>query len=129
MQLIVYRLFQTFAQARENEVRLLTKLREVHNELVGSSTKMQTAMKMSHSDRITIANLKKEIKKAWQMVEDANERELKSKENVAQLKIEIAELQQTLQQTASTTIGQEQSVNELIRVRGIPYVDIIFIRI
>ena len=111
------KLLQTLVQSRDNEHKLISRLHEASSEIQGSTVKIQTAMKTSHTDRITIANLKKEVKKVWQMVEEANERETKSKEATQQLKLEISELQQILQRTANAGAGQERSVNDLIRVR------------
>lgn len=111
------KLLQTLVQSRDNEQKLISRLHEASTEIQGSTVKIQAAMKTSHTDRITIANLKKEVKKVWQMVEEANERETKSKESMQQLKVEISELQQILQRTANAGAGQERSVNELIRVQ------------
>lgn len=110
------KLFKTLVKSRENEKRLLTKCKDLNGEMNTNAVKVQAAVKMSQADRATIANLKKEIKKAWQMVEQMNERETRSKETIQQLKTEISSAQKLLEQGGSLSIGQENSVNELIRV-------------
>lgn len=109
-------LFASMCQARENEIRLLDKLQQVHNEVNSSNSKISGTAKVSQADRITIANLKKEVKKAWQAVEEANDKEIKSIETLSHLRLEVSDLQQNLSQTSTASIAQEQAVSELIRV-------------
>ena len=78
---------------------------------------MQTALKLSQEDQNTIVSLKKEIEKAWKMVDTAHEKEGRAKETIQQLKKEIANLSQLVEQGAGLTVGQENTVNELIKVK------------
>jgi len=43
-------------------------------------------------DQSTISALKKEIEKAWKMVDASHEKEARAKETIQQLKLEIANL-------------------------------------
>ena len=53
----------------DSEVRLHKKCRELNAEIVANAAKVQTALKLNEEDQGTIAALKKEIEKAWKMVD------------------------------------------------------------
>lgn len=58
----------------DNEKRLVKKCRELNTEIVGNAAKVQTALKLSEEDQQTIVALKKEIEKAWKMVDASHEK-------------------------------------------------------
>ncbi len=58
----------------ENEKRLVKKCRELNTEIVSNAAKVQTALKLSEEDQQTIVALKKEIEKAWKMVDASHEK-------------------------------------------------------
>jgi hypothetical protein len=60
--------------------------------LAANSSKVQAALKLSQNDRSSIAALKKEVKKAWKMVEAGVEKENRAKEAIARMKIEVESL-------------------------------------
>jgi chromosome segregation ATPase len=78
-----------FVESRRNESQLVKKCKEMAIELSSSSRKLQTALKLSQTDRANIANLQKENKKAWKHVEINAEKEERNKELIANLKSEI----------------------------------------
>ncbi|KAJ3347867.1 hypothetical protein HDU83_001692 [Entophlyctis luteolus] len=86
------KLHKLFLQSRKNEQDLVKKCKDVAGQVMVNSVKVQAALKLSQNDRNTIAALKKEVKRAWKMVESAGEKEQKSKEAIARLKIEIAKM-------------------------------------
>ena len=57
----------------------MKKCRELNTELVANAAKVQTALKLSEEDQSTIAALKKEIEKAWKIVEASHDREARAK--------------------------------------------------
>lgn len=63
----------------DNEKRLVKKCRELNSEIVGNAAKVQTALKLSEEDQQTIVALKKEIEKAWKMVDSSHEKVSSSK--------------------------------------------------
>ena len=65
---------------------MIKKCRELNSEIVNNAAKVQTALKLSQEDQSTIASLKKEIEKAWKMVDASHEKELRAKETIQQLK-------------------------------------------
>ncbi|KAJ3079994.1 hypothetical protein HDU99_009572, partial [Rhizoclosmatium hyalinum] len=83
------KLQKLFTQCRKNEQLLIKKCKDVTGQMMSNSVKVQAALKLSQGDRITIGSLKKEVKRAWKMVEAAGEKEQKSKDKIVRLKIEI----------------------------------------
>ena len=77
-------------KSHESEKRLIRKCRELNQEIVANAAKVQTAIKLSQEDQNTIASLKKEIEKAWKMVDASHEKEQRAKETIQQLKMEYA---------------------------------------
>ncbi|KAJ3186704.1 hypothetical protein HDU85_007524 [Gaertneriomyces sp. JEL0708] len=62
-----------FTTTRANEKALLRKAKQLQSELQSNATKVQAALKLSQEDRSTILSLRKEVKKAWKMVEVARD--------------------------------------------------------
>jgi len=79
---------------------------------------VQTALKLSQEDQNTIGSLKREIEKAWKMVDAAHEKEGRAKETIGQLKTEIQNLSRLVESGAGLSIGQENTVNELVKVKA-----------
>eukprot|EP00906_Rhabdomonas_costata_P030248 RCo042735 len=111
------KLHRALKKSHESEKRLIKKCQELNGEIVSNASKVQTALKLSQEDQNTINSLKKEIEKAWKMVDAAHEKESRAKETIQQLKKEIANLSQLVEQGAGLTVGQENTVNELIKVK------------
>ena len=87
------------------EKRLIKKCRELNSEIVNNAAKVQTALKLSQEDQNTIASLKREIEKAWKMVDASHEKEARAKETISQLKSEISNLSRTPQR--ARTLDQQ----------------------
>ncbi len=56
-------------KSHESEKRLIKKCRELNSEIVSNAAKVNTALKLSQEDQHTIGYIKKEIERAWKMVE------------------------------------------------------------
>jgi chromosome segregation ATPase len=111
------KLHQALNKSHEQEKRLIKKCRELNSEIVNNAAKVQTALKLSQEDQNTIASLKKEIEKAWKMVDASHEKEIRAKETIQQLKEEISNLSRLVEQGAGLNVGQENMVKELLKVR------------
>ncbi|XP_064600239.1 cilia- and flagella-associated protein 58-like [Liolophura sinensis] len=111
------KLHRALKKSHESEKRLMQKCRELNAEIVSHSAKVSTALKLSQEDQATIASLKKEIEKAWKMVDAAHEKETRARETIQSLKLEIANLSKLVEQGAGLTMGQEHSVNELLKIK------------
>ena len=103
------KLHRALKKSHESEKRLIKKCRELNQEIVANAAKVQTALKLSQEDQNTIASLKREIEKAWKMVDAAHEKEGRARETIQQLKHEIQNLSRLVEQGAGLSIGQENT--------------------
>mmetsp|Transcript_23941 Transcript_23941/g.66472 ORF Transcript_23941/g.66472 Transcript_23941/m.66472 type:complete len:870 (+) Transcript_23941:229-2838(+) len=109
------KIHRALKKSHESEKRLIKKCRELNAEIVANAAKVQTALKLSEEDQSTIQALKKEIEKAWKMVDASHEKEARAKETIQQLKLEIANLTRLVEQGAGLGLGEESTVNELLK--------------
>ncbi len=103
------------ATRAESEVRLIKRCRELNAEIVANAAKVQTALKLNEEDQGTIATLKKEIEKAWKLVDASHEKEAKAKETIQQLKLEISNLTRLVEQGSGLAMGEESTLNDLLK--------------
>ncbi|TPP58734.1 cilia- and flagella-associated protein 58 [Fasciola gigantica] len=99
------KLMRAFNKSHENEKRLMKKCRELKAEIVSNSAKVAQAVKLSSDDQGNMTALKKEIEKAWKMVDDAAEKETKARETIDRLKGEIAHLSKLVEQGGTAASG------------------------
>lgn len=111
------KLHRALKKSHESEKRLIKKCRELNQEIVSNANKVQTALNLSKEDQATIQSLKKEIERAWKMVEASHEKEQRAKETIHNLKVEIANLSHLVEQGAGLSVNQENTVNSLISQR------------
>ncbi|XP_048747175.1 cilia- and flagella-associated protein 58-like [Ostrea edulis] len=111
------KLHKALKKSHESEKRLMQKTRELNAEITANSAKVATALKLSQEDQNQIQSLKKEIEKAWKTRDAAYEKETRARETIQQLKMEIANLSKLVEQGAGLTMGQEHSVNELLKMK------------
>lgn len=109
------KIFRALKKSHDNEKRLIKKSRELNAEIVSSAAKVQAALALSEEDQATVAGLKKEIEKSWRMVDASHEKELKAKEQITQLKLEISNMTRLLEQGAAVGLTEEADLEELIR--------------
>ncbi|KAM6443368.1 cilia- and flagella-associated protein 58 [Liasis olivaceus] len=111
------KLHAVLRKSYENEKRLMAKCRELNAEIVVNSAKVATALKLSQDDQTTIASLKREIEKAWKMVDAAYDKEQKAKETIMSLKEEILNLTKLVEQGSGLSLGQEHNLRELLKFK------------
>jgi hypothetical protein len=58
----------------DTERRLSKKCRELNAEIVANAAKVAAALQLSEEDQATVASLKKEVEKAWKLVDTAHEK-------------------------------------------------------
>ena len=109
------KLFRAVKKSHDNEKKLARKCRELSSEIVANTAKIQTAVKLSEEDQGTISGLKKEIEKAWKIVDASHEKEARAKETIQQLKQEFSNLNKLIEDGGSYGVGQETTLNELLK--------------
>merc|ERR1719248_252823 len=112
------KLHRALKKSHESEKHLIKKCRELNAEIVSNAVKVQTALKLSQEDQATITALKKEIERAWKMVEASHEKEQRAKETIHNLKTEISNLSRLVEQGAGLSINQENMVNNLVQQKN-----------
>jgi len=105
------KLHRTLVKSHENEKKLMKKCAELNGEIVANASKVHTALKLSQDDQNTIFQLKKEIEKAWKMVEQSHEKEARARQTVNNLQKEIATLQQLVDHGVGSS-QQESTIEE-----------------
>ncbi|KAI3378872.1 hypothetical protein SNEBB_002149 [Seison nebaliae] len=111
------KLHKALTKSHESEKRLMQKCRELNAEIAANNDKVKRALALSKEDQDTIQTLKLEIEKAWKTVDAAHEKEQRGKETIQSLKLEISNLSKLVEQGAGLNMGQEHSVNELLKVK------------
>ncbi|KAJ3153423.1 hypothetical protein HDU86_005253 [Geranomyces michiganensis] len=99
------KLHRLFLQSRKNEKSLVQKCKDFASEIAANSAKVQAALKLSQNDRSQIITLKKEVRKAWKMVEASGEKEGKAKDVIASLKSEVEQLRRQITEMGSGAAG------------------------
>ncbi|XP_059079555.1 cilia- and flagella-associated protein 58-like [Tigriopus californicus] len=109
------KLFNALDKSHLNEKRLTTKCQELMSEIANQQSRVDTALDKSQDDQNTIASLKKEIDKAWKMVDMTQEREERARETIEALNTEIQNLTKVIEEK---TLGAEDTnLNELRKLR------------
>uniref|UniRef100_A0A8C5R8N4 Cilia and flagella associated protein 58 n=1 Tax=Leptobrachium leishanense TaxID=445787 RepID=A0A8C5R8N4_9ANUR len=111
------KLYGVLKKSHDNEKRLMSKCRDLNAEIVANSAKVSTALKLSEEDQSTIASLKKEIEKAWKMVDAAYEKEQRAKDTIQSLKAEISNMSKLIEQGSGLSTSQEHSLNDLLTIK------------
>lgn len=111
------KLHKALKKSHDGEKRLMQKCRELNAEIVANSAKVATALKLSQDDQHTITELKKELDRVWKMADQANEKETRARETIQDLRLEVINLSKLVEQGANLTMGQEHSVNGLLKIK------------
>ncbi|KAG6613681.1 Cilia- and flagella-associated protein 58 [Phytophthora cinnamomi] len=111
------KLHRALKKSNGQEKKLIKKCRELNAEIINNAAKVQTALKLSQEDQASIASLKKEMEKAWKMVDASHEKELRAKETIQQLKDEIINLGRLVEQGTGLSAGQESMLKEVMRAK------------
>ena len=112
------KLHRALKQSHGSEKGLIKKCRELNGEIVSNAAKVQTALKLSQEDQHTISSLKKELERAWKMVETSHEKEDRAKETIGSLKGEIGSLESLVEDGAGLSMTQENAVNNLLHAKN-----------
>ena len=108
------KLHHALKKSHEYEKQLISKCRELNQEIVSNASKVQSALRMSRNDQNNITLLKKEIENAWKIVDAAQEKEKRARETITKLKGEIEKLTRIVDQGAGLSMNQENALNELM---------------
>lgn len=102
------KIYETFLESHKNNRILLSKCNDLNSEIVSNSEKVNAVLRLSRDDQRTIAGLKCEFEKAWNMVELSQERESKTREVIDQLKAELTRLSKIIEDTNIISLTEEK---------------------
>eukprot|EP00948_MAST-09A_sp_MAST-9A-sp1_P003143 g3143.t1 len=111
------KLHKALKNSHDQEKKLIKRCRELNSEIVNNAQKVQMALKLSQDDQHTIQQLRKEITKAWKMVDASHEKQARAKETIQRLTLEISNLTRLVEQGAGLSLGHDNTVQELLKVR------------
>jgi hypothetical protein len=69
------RLHRSLKTSYENEKRLFKRCKDMNESITQNATRVKAAIKMTQEDASTITVLKREVDKAWKLVEKAKDKE------------------------------------------------------
>uniref|UniRef100_A0A6U0LU49 Cilia- and flagella-associated protein 58 central coiled coil domain-containing protein n=1 Tax=Percolomonas cosmopolitus TaxID=63605 RepID=A0A6U0LU49_9EUKA len=96
------RLHDTLVLSHKNEVRLIKKCHALNQEIVTNAAKVAMAIKLSEEDQNTIRRLKKELSRAWEMVEQTVESDSQSQRGIERLTRELKAAEEILERYRGT---------------------------
>ncbi|XP_077448840.1 cilia- and flagella-associated protein 58 [Stigmatopora argus] len=103
------KLLNALTKSHNNEKKLMSKCKELSAEMASASTKFEAARKLSQDDDATLSSLKTELEKAWQMVDNAYNKEQANIETIKNLQEEVSTLTQVIEQQSLASANQDQS--------------------
>nr|CCC95667.1 unnamed protein product [Trypanosoma congolense IL3000] len=106
-------LYRALRKSHESEKQLVKRCQQLTQELMSNAAKVQAALKLSQEDHTTIDALKKEIEKAWRMVDAANEKDAHAKDTMKSLKEEVATLEEIMANGSELTSAQSATLEGL----------------
>lgn len=83
--------------------------------MINNAARIKSAIILTKQDGQTISSLKKEVEKAWKLIDVAKDKEEKARGIIQQLRTEIANLQQIVEKGSGLSIGQDNTVHNLMR--------------
>ena len=89
----------------ENEKRLVNKCTELQETIVKNAVKVKQAIMLTKQVGQTIQTLKKEIQKAWVLIDVAKDKDEKARNLIQRLRAEITELTSIVEQGQGLSIG------------------------
>lgn len=111
------KLAEALKKSHENEERLIKKCRELNVEIQQNTAKVQTAIKLSQEDQMSIEAFKQQIDRNSHLVAGCQEKEAANKALIIKLKTEIQDLTNKLDHGSAVSQKQEIEVIQLTQQR------------
>ena len=87
------KLHRALKTSYESEKRLVNRCKELQDTIAKNATKVNAAIKVAQEDSYTISLLKREVERAWKLIEAAEDKENKARKLFVDLKSENDHLQ------------------------------------
>lgn len=109
------KLHRALKTSYESEKRLVKRCKELNDTIANNATRVKAALRLTQEDSNTITVLKREVDKAWKLVEQAKEKEEKARKIIQDLKGEIAHLHKIVEQGSGLTFNQDNNVQQMLQ--------------
>lgn len=111
------KLHRALRNSHEQEKRLIKTCKELNTNIQHNAKNIQEASLLAQEDSETIKALKRDVNKAWKMVDAAREKEDRSKQIIHNLRLELAQLGKIVEQGAGMSVNQDNTIQELMATR------------
>ena len=109
--------YRILLASHENEKKLIKKCKELNSHIAESTLKVQQAFRMSQEESDNIRNFQADLERAVKTLEVFKQKETVAKQQITHLKEDISRLSVIVEQGSGLAIGQDSTVNELIRTK------------
>jgi len=103
------KLFESLQESNRHNIALVSKCRELNDEIVKNTQKVTDIIGVNKSDQIILVQLRKEFEKAWETVDRIQNKEIQSKNTISILKTEIGQFSEMISNSKSSLNGLEYS--------------------
>lgn len=93
---------------------MVKRCKELNETIVGNATKVKAAMRLTTEDSQTITLLKREVDRAWHLVELAKDKEDKARRIIQDLRAEITHLHKIVEEGTGLSFSQDNNVQKLL---------------
>ena len=107
--------YRILLASHENEKKLIKKCKELNTHITESTLKVQQAFRLSQEENENIRNFQADLDRAVKTLENFKLKEENAKKTISSLREEIEKLGQIVEQGSGLAIGQDSTVNDLIR--------------
>jgi len=108
------KLYRALKTSYESEKRLVKRCKELNETIVGNATRVKAALRLTQEDSSTISLLKKEVDRAWKLVETAKDKEDRARKIIQDLKGEIAHLTKIVEGGTSLSVNADNNVQKML---------------
>ena len=107
--------YRILLASHENEKKLIKKCKELNAHITDSTLKVQQAFRLSQEENENIRTFQADLDRAVKALENFKLKEDNAKKTISALREEIEKLSLIVEQGSGLAIGQDSTVNELIR--------------
>lgn len=107
--------YRILLASHENEKKLIKKCKELNAHITESTLKVQQAFRLSQEENENIRTFQSDLDRAVRALEAFKSKEDNARKTISTLKEEIEKLSLVVEQGSGLAIGQDSTVNELIR--------------
>jgi len=108
------RLHRALRTSYENEKRLFKRCKDMNESITNNAARVKGAIKLTQEDASTITVLKREVDKAWKLVEKAKEKEESARKIITDLKQEIAHLHKIVTSGSGLSFSQDNAMQQVL---------------